>query len=260
MSRIVGKAEEDSWRVVAASVRGVNHERANQPCQDSNYWCTLEAGILIAAIADGAGSAKLSKIGASLASRVAVDTICKQEPTHALHDINTLNSLLINSVKSARIAIESEALARSAKLQDFACTLIVLIASQELIAIAQIGDGAVVGKKRDGNIITLTSPSFGEYINETTFLTSSEAFDIIQFRVWQQRITHIAAFSDGLQMLALKMPEGAPHLPFFTPLFNFISHTQDREDAQNQLVEFLRSSRVQERTEDDVTLLLAVSI
>ena len=36
-------------------------------------------------------------------------------------------------------------------------------------------------------------------------------------------INGVALFSDGLQMLALKIPGGTPHPPFFTPLLNFLA-------------------------------------
>lgn len=69
---------------------------------------------------------------------------------------------------------------------------------------------------------------------------------------------HIAAFSDGLQMLALKMPAGLPHGPFFTPLFRFMTTVTDAAEAQAQVDAFLRSPRMREGTDDDLTLLLAV--
>jgi hypothetical protein len=58
-------------------------------------------------------------------------------------------------------------------------------------------------------------------------------------------------------MLALKIPEGTPHGPFFAPLFRFSGEWKEEEDAKQQLESFLRSPRVSERTDDDLTLLLA---
>jgi len=60
-----------------------------------------------------------------------------------------------------------------------------------------------------------------------------------------------------LQMLALKIPEGTPHGPFFAPLFRFSGTVKEDSDAKEQLESFLRSPRVSERTDDDLTLLLA---
>jgi hypothetical protein len=60
-----------------------------------------------------------------------------------------------------------------------------------------------------------------------------------------------------LANLALKIPEGTPHKPFFAPLFRFSGEWKEEEDAKQQLESFLRSPRVCERTDDDLTLLLA---
>jgi len=49
------------WRL-AASVRGKPRE-SGQLCQDAHHWEKLPEGVLVAAVADGAGSATLGKWG-----------------------------------------------------------------------------------------------------------------------------------------------------------------------------------------------------
>lgn len=70
-------------------------------------------------------------------------------------------------------------------------------------------------------------------------------------------VGHLAIFSDGLQRLALKMPEGEPYEPFFSPLFHFTTQIRDETVTEKELIWFLESDRVGERTDDDLTLLLA---
>ena len=132
-----------------------------------------------------------------------------------------------------------------------------MVATPQQVAVAQVGDGAAVVGDGDGNIVALTVPPCGEYINETIFLVSPDAIETAQWQVWQGKPAQIAIFSDGLQMLALKMPEAVPHAPFFSPLFRFAAQIQDEAEAKQQLDSFLRSPRVTERTDDDLTLLLA---
>jgi hypothetical protein len=155
------------------------------------------------------------------------------------------------------MAIEAEAPVRDVKIRDLATTLILLMAAPELVAAAQVGDGATVLGDHEGEIVALTTPQNGEYINETTFLISPGALETVQVKVWRGAAAHVAAFSDGLQMLALKMPEGIPHAPFFSPLFRFVATMTNQIEAQEQLASFLRSPRVRARADDDLTLLLA---
>lgn len=244
-----------NWQVVAASVTGTSHEKRSQPCQDAHCWRVLANGVLVAAVADGAGSAALAEVGAKIAVEAVVETICQQDLQPESDD--EWQVFLTASLQVARAAVEAEAATREVAARDLACTLIAVVATPELIAVAQIGDGAAVAGDSAGNPIALTVPPCGEYINETIFLISPNAIETAQFQVLRQQLPHLAVFSDGLQMLALKIPEGTPHGPFFAPLFRFSGAAKEDADAKEQLESFLRSPRVSERTDDDLTLLLA---
>jgi hypothetical protein len=243
-------------RVIAASVRGASHERVGQPCQDAHAAAVLSGDILVAAVADGAGSAAFAGEAATLAAQRAVETVQGWEREPPYEDGERRVSLCA-ALREARLALERAAEARSVSLREFATTLIVLIATRECAAAAQVGDGAAIVGAADGSLHTLTAPQCGEYINETTFLTAPDALETAQCAVWRGTATHLALLTDGLQRLALKMPEGAPHAPFFAPLFRFVSEATDETQANAQLQAFLRSPRITERADDDLTLLLA---
>ena len=252
------KRELCYWRVVSASVPGTSHERRGQPCQDAYYWKILPEDVLVAAVADGAGSASLGEVGATVAAQTAVETVCSHNvKLRSLSDDEDWQSLGTNALKAALMAVEAEAFSRQVNIRDLATTLILVIATPEIVAAVQVGDGAAVVGDSQENIVALTAPQSGEYINETTFLVSPDAVETAQVSVWQGNTAYIALFSDGLQALALKMPECTPHTPFFSPLFRFVKAITDETKAQEQLVTFLRSPRVTERTDDDLTLLLS---
>jgi hypothetical protein len=168
--------------------------------------------------------------------------------------------LLTEALRAARDSIEVEVIAHEVTERDLATTLILAVATPELIAAAQIGDGALVVGDVEGNVIGLTVPQTGEYINQTIFLTSPDALNTAQLRIWHGMVAHVAILSDGLQMLALKMPEWTPHAPFFSPLFRFVAKAADEAEAKKQLEAFLRSPRIRERSDDDLTLLLAALV
>lgn len=241
------------WQALSVSVCGTSHEKSGKPCQDANCFRIFENDILIAAIADGAGSAALADIGAQTAAEAAVEFISQNLD----RDNQDWESLLTEALRSAKATVEQAAIEYQAKPRDLATTLIVTVTTPELIAAIQVGDGAIVVEDTPNHVFALTIPQFGEYLNEATFITSPDAIETAQTQIYRNPITNLAIFSDGLQMLALKIPEGTPHAPFFEPLFRFVSEVEDREMAKIQLENFLRSPRVQERTDDDLTLLLA---
>lgn len=268
----------NNWRVVAASVCGTSHQKRSQPCQDAHCWQITPEGVLIAAVADGAGSATFGEVGAQIAVRTVVSHLYQvdwhsfpaafnaQKPSDALEfelpEIAEVRSShlpksIFEALESARDAVEMEAQMRQSSVRELASTLLVVVATPQWVVATQVGDGAVVMAEAD-RAIALTAPQSGEYINETTFLVSPNALETAQFLFWQGNPTHLAMFSDGLQMLALEMPTAKPHPPFFSPLFRFISQDDlDAIDAQVELENFLTSPRVTQRTDDDITLLLA---
>jgi serine/threonine protein phosphatase PrpC len=246
------------WRTIAASARGTSHEKTAQPCQDAFYWSTLPEGILVAAVADGAGSAAYGDIGAMLATHTAVAMVRRhlydapRPATDAAWRV-----CMTAASQAAQAAVLAEATAHRCQPRHLATTLMLLVATPENVVALQVGDGATVVGDRHGNPISLTVPQNGEYANETTFLTSPEALATAQIRVWHGMPAYLVAFSDGLQRLALGMPDGLPHRPFFAPLFGFLATMTDEQAAQEHLRVFLHSHRVRERTDDDLTLLLA---
>lgn len=249
------------WKVAAASVKGTGHIKTGQPCQDAHSYASLLGGSLIGAVADGAGSAKHGKAGAKIAVETAVNTLkLIYENRECPQNQADWRLFFQEALKKSQLAVKTKATAMEVDLRELSTTLIMLIATPKLIAAAQVGDGAVVISKDNGNLHPLTAPQHGEYINETTFLNSPEALKNLETQLWSGKVSHLAIFSDGLQMLALKMPTGEPHPPFFNPLFHFVSGTSAETDLSNQLKSFLKSPRLRERTDDDLTLLLATLV
>ncbi|NJK39089.1 MAG: protein phosphatase 2C domain-containing protein [Oscillatoriales cyanobacterium RM2_1_1] len=250
-----------NWQVVAASVIGKSHEKHNLPCQDAHSYQVFthpcHGQCLVVAVADGAGSARLSDLGAQLAVKVAVETMVQSWPEISLAASDEIwQTGLIEAIKAAQQAIATAAAAQQVEPRALATTLILAVATSMGIRAAQVGDGAVIIANQQGEITALTTPDWGEHLNETTFLTCPDALETLQIRSWLQPPANLAIFSDGLQLLALKLPESIPHPPFFAPLFEFVRQVQV-EEATEQLVSFLKSPRVTERTDDDLTLILA---
>ena len=247
-----------SWRVASASVRGTSHVKTGQPCQDSVYHCVTSGGALIAAVADGAGSAALSDIGSSLAARESVEA-ARVSMLHTSADISEsyLKATAKASVLIARSRIESEAHRCGRRVRDLATTLLLVIHARGILAAAQIGDGAVVVSGKSAVYSLFTTPQRGEYANETVFLISRNALDSIQLKAETTDVARVAMFTDGIQNLVLDSATGTPHAPFFAPVFQWLESQLDGADDTSALERLLTSPRVTQRTDDDLTLLLA---
>ena len=124
---------------------------------------------------------------------------------------------------------------------------------------------------------TFIVPQRGEYANQTSFLTSSDAMSRLDVRI--ERVARspstqpspiegegvedgntrrLAMFTDGIQNLVLNSSDDSPHAPFFDPVFAWmLSQPPDSDDTDGKLAAFLGSPRVTNRADDDLTLLLA---
>ena len=250
------------WRVVNASVRGTSHAKTGQPCQDSVYHVVEPSnGALIAAVADGAGSAELSQVG----SQVAVRSSVEAARTSLLHTSargvgeGYLRDVARASAFIARSRVESEARRRGRHARELATTLIFVVCVGGVLASAQIGDGAAVIRDESGEYRLLTIPQKGDYANETVFLVSKDALRSLRVTAELARLTHLAMFTDGIENIALNDPQNdpSPHIPFFAPLFRWAESQSDESRAAAILEKTLASPKFARRTDDDVTLLLA---
>jgi hypothetical protein len=248
-----------AWRVAAASVQGVSHRRRGEPCQDAHHWWhDAEQGVLVAAVADGSGSVPLAAIGSAVAVREAVVETVTRLGRGLPERAEKWRKLLLEVLHATREAVKTAAARRARHTDDLATTLILAVAAAGRVAVAQVGDGAVVARRIDGGFQALTRPPAVEQANECAFLTSTVWRDEAQFGVLCGPTTGLALFTDGLQRLALRMPEGEPHAPFFGPLLQMLAGEVEKQRAQRHVQGFLESRRVAERTGDDLTLLLAV--
>lgn len=257
MGQHTQKTEE--WQVIAASVRGTSHRKSNLPCQDVVVFRCLPNGILVAALADGAGSASLAEVGATVAAQSAIESLSvafgKANPPGPEEE---LRAALLNALSGARASVLAEAEKRSVRVRELATTLIVAAFTRTRAGSAQIGDGAVVVGVEPGTFDLLTGPPETEHLNETIFLTADGALDHAQVKLRSGRVRYCALLCDGLQLLALKYPELVPHAGFFGPLFGFLEKAGPGEETAARLRQFLESPRVTARSDDDLSLVLAV--
>lgn len=252
------KGKRHCWKVLATSVTGTSHQKVGIPCQDAHSYEVLSGDVLITAVADGAGSAKYANLGSAIASKTAVKTIQARASSDSWPENDDgWKIFLKNSLEAAITALKKEAKNRSIELRDLSTTLILIIATPEIISVIQVGDGAVIVSDNKGNITALTKPQVGEYINETNFVTAPNVLDIAEIKVQHGSFVNIAVFSDGIERLALKFPRWEPYLPFFSPLFRFIRNETDDNELGKQFDSFFRSSKISDRTDDDLTFVLA---
>jgi hypothetical protein len=236
------------WKLVYGSVKGTSHAQSGQPCQDSCAG-SVAGSTLFAACADGAGSGDLSHLGSKAAVECFIGKAASMESAPTREQIESW-------VDDSRARILEAAAANDTTPRQLAATLLAVIIGESWAAFAQIGDGVIIFDSPGGYDFAFW-PDNGEYANTTRFLTDDDYRANLRIEIVERHVSELAVLTDGLQMLALDFSQAKVHDRFFAPLFQTVKNGPDEETLRASLLEFMDSKRVNDRTGDDKTLLLA---
>lgn len=248
------------WKYAAASVIGTSHLTSKDGvCQDAHR-CVYDSNVdrLVCVVSDGAGSASLSEQGSRLACDLVIDLVTRNssETAHT-------KSFAIETLDAIRTALLKEGTRENSRIREFACTLLVAIVSRERATFWQIGDGAICFRLPSEDLFHYVFwPVKGEYANVTCFVTDSDATSELEFDSIERSIADLALFSDGLERLALDFKTGEAHSKFFDGFFSHLYREAAGHlpEIERKLKEFLGSARINSKTDDDKTLILATVV
>lgn len=250
-----------NWKAVARSAIGTSHQKQGIVCQDYGDYRILD-DVIVGAVADGAGSAKHSDVG----SRLAVETVLKcfsdiseypQKQDSQPLSKEEAQKVFAEIVNKVITELQKQADEGDYSVNDLACTLLVFVATPDWVAAMQIGDGFIVMRSQESEYQLLFQPDKGEFVNETTFITSTNAVNEMQVEVIPEKQEFICASTDGLEKVAIRLSDWKPFSPFFKPLEEYL-HEPVNPKEDKYLTEFLNSERLNSRTDDDKTLLLCL--
>lgn len=241
--------------MVAASVTGAAHMTMGKGNEDALLSASLLDGTLVFIVADGAGSAACAAEGSSLVVQGALEVLQSRPLPNTK---TTWKTFLLELCCQVRKGLEEVALEAEQPLKALASTLLLAVITESHIAAFQLGDGAIVVQTKT-SLERLTQPFRGDYASETIFLTSTNFLEHASCKILPaDEVSSLALLTDGLEPVAFDLSSDKPFTPFFEPLFTFAKNTNDEHRSCLELASFLESERIQKRTNDDKTLILAV--
>ena len=249
------------WKYGFASVLGTAHARASVPVQDTSaaaiFTDACGAEILVAAVSDGAGSAAQSHIGAQQACAMWLEAVRCWFAAGG-NCVALTEDFLPRWIEAFQRHIETTAHDAGFEVEEYACTFLSAVVAPDCVVYFQLGDGAMIeAVEQSYNVVCW--PQQGEYANMTNFLTDADAAQKCFVEVRPHAVTELALFTDGIQNLVLDYRTRTAHAPFFEPLFAWLrphaaGHSRELSEA---LSVYLNSAKINARTDDDKTLLLA---
>jgi hypothetical protein len=187
--------------LLASSKRGRSHANTGSFREDDFAYSTLPNGWSLVVVADGAGSARLSRHGSSLACNQVILYFEEQEAIDSLHKFdslvqqntgerdndsqNNLSHLVYNLLGKAALTVHQKllqfAVAEKVELKDLSTTLIFTLfkkfeASYAFLSFG-VGDCPIAVLNKDmTEVFLLNRLDVGEYGGGTRFITMPEIF------------------------------------------------------------------------------------
>jgi len=259
--------------IVAASQRGRSHGHEGI-ARDDDFgidYCTKN-GWYILAVADGAGSAKLSRKGSEIACKTVVEE-CKKllgvqhkEFEHHIEEFNKNNNqenrkkvgdaiyhTIGMSVFRALKNIDEEARLTTKPIKDFSTTLIISIVKKFkfgwFIGAFWVGDGGIGIYHKDKQFVKILGESDGgEFAGQTRFLTMpeitqpTELYRRLRFEIVED-FTALVLMTDGITDPKFETDANLSRIEKWNELWNDISNevkfTNDHATTANQLLSWL---------------------
>ncbi len=253
----------NDWRYANASVIGQAHINQETVCQDRLLCRTIETEndgeVFVAVVADGAGSTSHGQIGAEIACETFVSQIADF--------LNTRNASVacLNEdfgklwIQFFQMKIKEIAKDEKKEMRDFASTLVGAIVGKNVTVFYQVGDGGAVfsADGKPESYVFGIKPTESEYVNTTEFLTDETAASSLRFVRIEEQVEDIILFSDGIFAVAVDYQQNKPHEPFLMPMIAPLRNGNPANGLNEKLENFLASPKLNEKTDDDKTIILA---
>jgi hypothetical protein len=242
------------WKWIAASRRGTSHERSGTHRQDAFRCVEARYGRLIAAVADGAGSASHGRYGAAVTCRL----LTSRAKAHGSLPDQRIFEEWIDELRDTLAAIAER---HRLSMRDFAATMLFAMTDARSLFIAHIGDGAIVRQAHAGGPWECVSwPEAGEYAS-TTFFVTDNAGVRLNMATFDNPPHALALFSDGIERLVLDFNNQTAPASFFDTMACSMKDSDSpglQRSLSSQLHAYLGSPKINDRTDDDKTLIVAV--
>lgn len=252
-----------NWRIAHASAIGQAHINQNTECQDRFSCKTIETAdegeVLIAVVADGAGSTLSGQIGAQIACEIFTKEVTDflSAKDASVKSLTADFGRLWISYFQQRVAEISQK--DKKELRDYASTFVGAVVGGKSAVFYQIGDGAIVfsGSGDAKSYRFAIAPVESEYVNVTEFVTDETATESLRFELVEETVEDLILFSDGIYAVAVDYQTNQPHEPFLIPMIAPLRNGNGANGLNEKLGNFLASPKINEKTDDDKTIILA---
>lgn len=241
------------WRLFNSSVQGRCHIREDIPCQDKTIARCFFDNTYAIALSDGAGSARLSEIGAQITCETVVRELANGfDCCWNSEDLILIKKRILSAIIAEIIDAANEC---NNPLNEYASTLLAVVVKDDKYIAIHIGDG-VIGCIRNQKTSVISAPSNGEFANVTTFVTSASALENMRlYKGTTDGMNMFVLFSDGAQQCLYNKATNEL-APAIDSIYRSSFHYSD-DDFQIELDDTL-AEVIRNETMDDCSIALLI--
>lgn len=237
------------WHLASAESQGVGHQKSDTPCQDKTYCMELD-DVSVIALADGAGSAKLSHFGAETVVEAISDLLTNDfDRLYADKEADVAGVILATLLE----VLDAKASELDCQTPHLASTLLAVAVKKGRYIAVHIGDG-VIGGLGNTTVEVISEPDNGELANETKFVTSADAAGRIRlYRNQAKKYSGFVLMSDGSAHSLYDKRERALTKAVTKLFFACKNETGER---MSELLSEMLDEQLTKRTADDCSIAI----
>ena len=237
------------------SIIGTAHQaKKDGVCQDASDVVVLKNGWVVAAIADGLGSAKKSEVGSTTAVKTVLSFVSENHPDK-WHE-ESLMSLLRTAYHKALKTIRALSEENQEELCDYDTTLTTVIYNGTNVVYGHAGDGGIIALSSYGDYSVLTEAQKGEAFNETSPLRAGP--ESWSFGISKEDVCSLIMMTDGIFDVAypwlLAKTDQHIYVNYVRPFMDInilkVSTPADFENAQAEITDFFKGPYSRQITDD----------
>lgn len=226
------------------SIVGKSHINKGTCCQDSHMIKELDNGWIIAAVADGVGSAKNSQIGSSIAAKTVVEFCAECMPWD--YSVIGIKSMLRTAYNYAFKQIIKESEKSGEPLESYDTTLTTVIYDGHRIIYGHSGDGGIIGLTIYGDYVQITTPQKG--VDMISVLPLRSGYTVWSIDSYDEELAAVMIMTDGmldgtlcpyLLKLSNKSEVYTPIATFFADPLGIPNNKKDFKELKKDIEDFI---------------------
>jgi uncharacterized protein YpmB len=240
------------YYIYGHSIRGESHISEGTECQDANKFISCGNGWIVAAVADGVGSAKNSAKGSRIAVDTAVTFVAENMPLS--YRENGIKRAIYLGFNAAFKQIMNQAEREHQDLESYDTTLSLVVFNGVNLYYGHSGDGGIFGLTNTGRYVEITKPVKGQ--DGITVVPLRHGEDTWFIDAYREDLTSVLLVTDGMRDAIKPYALGNNVEDVYVPICSILMYPTLYKNHSNQYRQIIEQYLNGKLSKQDICKLL----